>query len=103
MVGKFNYSPEDKIQAAKDYLSGRRSVKQICSDLGIKYKNGKGNIVRIWARNYKELGEQSLYNKPHNKSYSSNLKIEAIESYLSGEGSLLIVLSMITMEITLNR
>ena len=31
MGRKFKYSPEDKIQAAKDYLSGRKSTKEICS------------------------------------------------------------------------
>ena len=87
MGRKFKYLPEDKIQAAKDYLSGRKSTKEICSELGIRYNSNKGNIVRIWARKYQELGEMSFYDKPHNKSYSSRLKIEAVESYLRGEGS----------------
>lgn len=87
MGRKCKYSPEDKIQAAKDYLSGRKSTKEICNDLGIRYNSNKGNIIRIWARNYQELGETSFYDKPRNKSYSSKLKIEAVESYLKGEGS----------------
>ena len=87
MGRKFKYLPEDKIQAAKDYLSGRKSTKEICSELGIRYNSNKGNIVRIWARKYQKLGEMSFYDKPHNKSYSSRLKIEAVESYLRGEGS----------------
>ena len=87
MGRKFKYLPKDKIQAAKDYLSGRKSTKEICSELGIRYNSNKGNIVRIWARKYQELGEMSFYDKPHNKSYSSRLKIEAVESYLRGEGS----------------
>ena len=36
MGRKYKYSPKDKIQASQDYLSGRRSTKQICADLGIK-------------------------------------------------------------------
>ncbi|WP_302632373.1 helix-turn-helix domain-containing protein [uncultured Clostridium sp.] len=87
MGRKFKCLPEDKIQAAKDYLSGRKSTKKICSELGIRYNTNKGNIVRIWARKYQELGEMSFYDKPYNKSYSSRLKIEAVESYLRGEGS----------------
>lgn len=87
MGRKCKYSPEDKIQAAKDYLSGRKSTKEICNDLGRRYNSNKGNIIRIWARNYQELGETSFYDKPRNKSYSSKLKIEAVESYLKGEGS----------------
>ena len=79
MGRKFKYSPEDKIQAAKDYLSGRKGTKEICSELGIRYNSNKGNIIRILARKYQELGEMSFYDKPHNKSYSSRLKIEAEE------------------------
>ena len=88
MGRKCKYSPEDKIQAAKDYLSGRKSTKEICNDLGIRYNSNKGNIIRIWARNYQELGETSFYDKPRNKSYSSKLKIEAVEAYISGEASI---------------
>ena len=73
MGRKCKYSPEDKIQATKDYLSGRKSTKEICNDLGIRYNSNKGNIIRIWARNYQELGETSFYDKPRNKSYSSKL------------------------------
>ena len=88
MGRKFKYSVEDKIQAAKDYLSGRKSIKQICSELGIRYNSNHGNVVRVWAKKYKLFGESSLYDKSHNKSYSSNLKIEAVEAYISGEASI---------------
>ena len=88
MGRKFKYSVEDKIQAAKDYLSGRKSIKQICSELGIRYNSNHGNGVRVWAKKYKLFGESSLYDKSHNKSYSSNLKIEAVEAYISGEASI---------------
>ena len=88
MGRKFKYSVEDKIQAAKDYLSGQKSIKQICSELGIRYNSNHGNVVRVWAKKYKLFGESSLYDKSHNKSYSSNLKIEAVEAYISGEASI---------------
>ncbi|MBQ6632152.1 MAG: helix-turn-helix domain-containing protein [Clostridium sp.] len=87
MGRKFKYSVEDKIQAVKDYLSGRKTTKQICSELGIRYNSNHGNIIRVWAKKYKLFGESSLHDKPHNKSYSSNLKTEAVEAYISGEGS----------------
>ncbi|MDD6796478.1 MAG: transposase, partial [Clostridiaceae bacterium] len=61
MGRKFKYSVEDKIQAAKDYLSGRKSIKQICSELGIRYNSNHGNVVRVWAKKYKLFGESSLY------------------------------------------
>lgn len=41
MGRKFKYLPEDKIQAAKDYLSCRKSTKEICSELGIRYNSNK--------------------------------------------------------------
>ena len=56
MGRKFKYSVEDKIQAAKDYLSGRKSIKQICSELGIRYNSNHGNVVRVWLKNINYLG-----------------------------------------------
>ena len=89
MGRKFKYTLEDKINAAKDYLSGRKTTKEICRELGIRYNSSSGNVVRIWALKYDQYGETGLSDKPHNKSYPATLKIEAVKSYLNGEGSML--------------
>lgn len=87
MGRKYKYSPEDKIKAVKDYISGHRSAYEICMNLGIKYNCNRGSVVRTWAKLYKEFGESIFYDKPHNKAYSSSLKVEAVEDYLSGKAS----------------
>jgi transposase-like protein len=56
-------------------------------DLGIKYDLSRGGVVRTWAKLYEEFGESVFYDKPHNKAYSSSLKLEAVEDYLSGNSS----------------
>ena len=82
------YSNEDKIQAVKDYLSDKRSIQQICEDLGINYQTNRGGVVRGWIQKYIEFGEEGLLKKKQRKAYTGALKIEAVEAYLNGEGSL---------------
>ena len=84
MGRKYKYTAEDKIQAVEDYLSGIKSIQQICIDLGINYNSNRGGILRNWTKNYQEFGEAVFYNKTHNKSYSSVLKLNAIEEYFGG-------------------
>ena len=52
MERQYKYSFEDKIKASKDYISGTRSCRQICLDLGIKYGNTRGGVVRNWSKLY---------------------------------------------------
>ena len=41
------YSAEQKVQACEDYLSGRKSAKEIAKELGLgKYGDG---VIRNWA------------------------------------------------------
>ena len=84
MGRQYKYSFEDKIKASKDYISGTRSCRQICLDLGIKYGNTRGGVVRNWAKLYQAFGESIFMDKPHNKSYSADLKLSAVEEYLTG-------------------
>ena len=79
MGKKYKYSFEDKIKASKDYISGTRSCRQICLDLGINYGNTRGGVVRNWAKLYQAFGESIFMDKPHNKSYSADLKLSAVE------------------------
>ncbi|WP_294360705.1 transposase [uncultured Clostridium sp.] len=52
MERQYKYSFEDKIKAAKDYISGTRSCRQIYLDLGIRYGNTRGDVVRNWSKLY---------------------------------------------------
>ena len=76
-------SYEDKIKACKDYISGTASAKEIAEALCIDI-----HTVRIWTNKYRTNGPESLMPKLKNSSYTKEFKINAVEEYLSGGGSL---------------
>ena len=86
MGRKPKYSAEQKVQACEDYLSGKKSARQIARELGM----GKQGRVRVreWVNMYKKHGSEIFNNKPHNRSYSKEFKEKVVREYLSGQGSL---------------
>lgn len=100
MGRKYRYSIEDKIYAVNAYLSGSKSIQEICEDIGMYYCNRGGSCIRQWAKKYSAFGQAIFYDKPNNKSYSAELKVQAVESYLKGDGSIVDV--CIKYEITSN-
>lgn len=76
-------TPEERLRAVYDYLSGKRSAVQICQDLKLK---GHQNIQE-WVWLYQEHGESAFIERNGNKTYSKELKILAVEEYISGGGS----------------
>lgn len=79
-------SYEDKIQAVKDYLSGRKNQKQIAADLGLG-KRGR-STVGLWVRKYQDAGPESLQSSVKKSSYSKEFKEQVVREYLNGEGSM---------------
>lgn len=84
MGRKSKYTIEQKVEAVKDYKSGKRGISQICHDLRL-CKSGK-DLYR-WVALYDEYGEIGFLPKRRNKTYAKELKEEAINDYLSGNGS----------------
>lgn len=82
MGRKSKFSKELKIKACLDYISGVRSVSQISDDLQVYKKT-----VYRWVNSYRVHGQSIFDNKPRNKSYSKELKLQVVKEYLSGEGS----------------
>ena len=76
-------TPEERLSAVQDYLSGKRSAAQICQDLRLKNHQN----IQEWVWLYQEHGEEAFVVREGNKSYSEQLKIMAVEEYLLGEGS----------------
>ena len=76
------FTPEQKITAVQDYLSGKKSLGKIARSLD----TNKG-VLRRWITNYQSMGEEAFQRKK-NKSYSADLKLAAVQDYLSGTGSL---------------
>lgn len=74
---------DDKIRAIKDYLAGRKSVSQICSELQIHK-----SAFDEWKRKYKLKGEHGLQTMIRNTYYPQAIKLQAVSDYQKGIGSL---------------
>ena len=86
MGRKFKVSYEDKIKACEDYLSGTASAREIAERLNLRPTSERE--VQRWAVRYREYGPESLLPKLKNSSYTKEFKINAVEDYLSGNGSI---------------
>lgn len=75
--------PELKVQAVEDYLAIRKGPTQIKEELGIRL-----STFQSWLRKYQTEGSQGMYPRKGFTSYASELKLAAVEDYLSGAGSL---------------
>lgn len=76
-------SADDKIRAIKDYLTGKKSVSQICSELLIHK-----STFDEWKRKYQLKGAQGLETIKRNTYYPEYIKLQAISDYHEGVGSL---------------
>ncbi len=85
MGRKAKYTPEQKVQACEDYLSGRKSVIQIARQLDM----GKGGEVRVhkWSKRYKAYGPSAFEETHHNRTYSKEFKEKVVKEYLAGKRS----------------
>lgn len=84
MGRKSKYTIEQKVEAVLDYKSGKRGTCQICKDLGL---NQSGIDLYKWVHIYEDYGEAGFLPKQRNKTYSKELKNEAVNEYLAGKGS----------------
>ena len=84
MSRKSKYSIEQRVQACEDYRNGIRSLEEICVTLGTPRKN----TIREWLKKYEKYGMSAFQEKSHNKSYTKEFKIQVVEEYIRGHGSL---------------
>ena len=83
MGRKSKCTVEEKISAVEDYLNGIRSVSEIMTDLSIK----STRTIRDWILAYQNGGIEALCPVTANHSYSKEFKIEMVQKYIAGEGS----------------
>ena len=83
MGRKSKILPKEKLKAVKEYLNGEGSEQTIAMKYGVARSS-----FRCWFAKYKSMGEAGLINKSSNNYYSSKFKIQVVNSYLNGEGSL---------------
>lgn len=82
-MGKSKVSSALKIQYVEKYLRGEISITGICS----KLRSGESTVKR-WVRNYKIFGPSGIVQGNVNTRYSKELKLAAVQDYLTGNGSL---------------
>ena len=76
-------SPEEKLWAVKEYLSGKGSTYSIADKYGVT-----DTSIRRWVDRYKIDGEQAFRKKPLTSSLSQEEKLRAVHEYLQGVLSL---------------
>lgn len=84
MGRKSRHTVEQRLQAVFDYESGSKSPGQICKDMIIS-----AYTLREWTTIYNVYGSVGFQHKLQNNTYSKELKENAINDYLNGEGSFL--------------
>lgn len=67
------------VEACKTYIAGESSFTQIASRLGVDRAS-----VRRWVGRYQSEGADGLIPQGRNRSYSPELKFQAVTEYLSG-------------------
>lgn len=76
--------PEEKIQYVEEYLDGKISQSEIAKELGLKKES-----IRAWIAKYQSEGSVALLKHKQNRSYTPELKRQAVLDYLAGNGSML--------------
>lgn len=83
MKGKI--SAEEKERLVKGYLEGTISISEIKREYGLHHA-----VFHEWVRRYKARGPNGFI-ETKNRKYEASLKRQAVEEYLSGEGSLIVI------------
>lgn len=80
-MSKKTISARDKISVVILYLEGNDSQHQLTEQSGVSLAT-----IQQWIRNYESMDDDSFLMK-HYKRYSKELKLRAVQDYLTGYGS----------------
>lgn len=83
MPGNRNISPQEKIKAVKEFLSGNGSEYTIAEKYGVS-RSG----FRRWVLSYKAFGDCAFIKTRHKAHYTSKFKKTVVNAYLNGDGTL---------------
>jgi len=81
MGRKSRFTPEQKIQAVRDYLDGKKSAIDIAHDIGLK----TSYPLYKWRDKYLKYGEEAFFEKKHNNAYSKEFKEMVVREYNQGD------------------
>ena len=79
------YSTKDKLAIVEGYLNGEFTFHSKAIELG--YSKAPGCFWR-WLEIYRMRGAEGLHSTGKHHTYSKELKINAVEAYIKGDGSL---------------
>lgn len=82
MGRKSKFSKEIRIKACEDFLTGKKSAAELANELSVGTWT-----VRTWVSSYQTHGQIVFDEKPRNKSYSKEFKLQVVSDYLNGDGS----------------
>ena len=86
MSRKSKIDPSLKIELVEQYLRNEIGIREAGRMAGLA---GNGSdAFRKWINIYQNDGPSGLLDQEHNKHYPIELKLEAVNSYIQGEGSL---------------
>ena len=74
--------PEEKVKIVKRYLAGEVSMSGAAAEGGVDRKT-----LQRWVMQYELEGAAAFLPNRRNHAYSPELKLQAVQEYLSGKGS----------------
>ena len=83
-MGKIKFTPEKKIEIMEAYKAGKVAHSQLQAVYGMN-----PNEIYVWIPKYEAHGKAAFERGPGNSRYTQEVKIQCVEEYLRGEGSLL--------------
>lgn len=82
MSHRIKASPDEKVEAVRDILSGRKSLCKTAEEMNVKPTS-----VQSWISRYQAEGSLAFLPSDRNRIYPAELKQHAVEDYLAGKGS----------------
>ena len=73
---------EKKVKIVKRYLAGKVSISTAAAEVGVGRETLQG-----WVMQYEAEGLEAFLPNRKNHTYSPELKLQAVQEYLSGKGS----------------
>lgn len=73
---------DERIKAVLSVIENKKSVNMVAKSYDANY-----STIESWVRKYQANGVDGLKEAKNWKKYSKDLKRQAVESYLNGEGS----------------
>ena len=86
MSRKSKIDPALKVELVERYLNNEIGISEASVMAGL---SGDSGAFRKWVNIYRNEGPTGLMEQPHNRYYSEETKLQAVNDYLDGKGSMM--------------